>query len=53
MVHRSDVSEGWSISFPSADRPTALRTQRFLYDEYKQRPAQVQFYATLKSVQYR
>jgi len=50
MLHRSDVSEGWSIPFPSADRPTALRTQRFLYDEYKERPAQIQFYVTLKSV---
>jgi len=53
MLHRSDVSEGWTIPFPSADRPTALRTQRFLYDKYKERPAQIQFYVTLKSVQYR
>ncbi|XP_071642451.1 saccharopine dehydrogenase-like oxidoreductase isoform X1 [Temnothorax longispinosus] len=49
LVHRSDVSEGWSVRFPSADRPLALRTQRFLYDKYKERPAQVQVYATLKS----
>ncbi|XP_071642449.1 saccharopine dehydrogenase-like oxidoreductase [Temnothorax longispinosus] len=49
LVHRSDVSEGWSVRFPSADRPLALRTQRFLYDKYKERPAQVEVYATFKS----
>ncbi|XP_036148686.1 saccharopine dehydrogenase-like oxidoreductase [Monomorium pharaonis] len=49
VVHRSDASKGLSVSFPSADRPVALRTQRFLYDKYKERPAQVQFYVTMKS----
>ncbi|KYM97013.1 putative saccharopine dehydrogenase [Cyphomyrmex costatus] len=49
IVHRSNVSEGWSTPFPSADRSVICRTQRFLYDKYKQRPAQVKFYATLKS----
>ncbi|XP_036148685.1 saccharopine dehydrogenase-like oxidoreductase [Monomorium pharaonis] len=51
VVHRSDVSKGWSVWFPcfAADRPVALRTQRFLYDKYKERPVQVQFYATIKS----
>ncbi|XP_018354212.1 PREDICTED: saccharopine dehydrogenase-like oxidoreductase isoform X2 [Trachymyrmex septentrionalis] len=48
VLHRSDVSEGWSAPFPSIDRSVALRTQRFLYDKYKERPAQVQFYVTLK-----
>jgi len=49
IPQRSDVPEGWSVPFPSADRPVALRTQRFLYDKYKERPAQVQFYITIKS----
>ncbi|XP_018362845.1 PREDICTED: saccharopine dehydrogenase-like oxidoreductase isoform X2 [Trachymyrmex cornetzi] len=49
ILHRSDVSEGWSVPFPSADRSVALRTQRFLYDKYKQRPSQVKVYVTLKS----
>ncbi|XP_018055842.1 PREDICTED: saccharopine dehydrogenase-like oxidoreductase [Atta colombica] len=48
VLHRSDVSEGWSSPFPSIDRSVALRTQRFLYEKYKERPAQVQFYVTLK-----
>lgn len=47
-IHKSSVSEGWSMVFPGADRSVALRTQRFLYDKYKQRPAQVQTYFTLK-----
>ncbi|XP_011863787.1 PREDICTED: saccharopine dehydrogenase-like oxidoreductase [Vollenhovia emeryi] len=49
-VHQSDVSEGWSVPLGYLpDGPLALRTQRFLYDKYKQRPAQVQFYATFPS----
>ncbi|KAG5306539.1 SCPDL oxidoreductase, partial [Acromyrmex insinuator] len=48
LLHRSDVSEGWSLPFPSIDRSVVLRTQRFLYEKYKERPAQVQFYVTLK-----
>lgn len=53
MVHRSDVSEGWSVPFMSADRALTTRTQRFLYDKYKERPAQIQFYTTFKCVYYR
>ncbi|KYM97012.1 PREDICTED: saccharopine dehydrogenase-like oxidoreductase [Cyphomyrmex costatus] len=49
MMHQSDVVKGWSTPFASADRSVALRTQRFLYDEYKQRPAQIQVYLTIKS----
>ncbi|XP_018356001.1 PREDICTED: saccharopine dehydrogenase-like oxidoreductase isoform X2 [Trachymyrmex septentrionalis] len=49
VLHRSNVSEGWPIPFPSADRSVALRTQRFLYDNYKERPAQVKVYVKLKS----
>ncbi|XP_011859005.1 PREDICTED: saccharopine dehydrogenase-like oxidoreductase, partial [Vollenhovia emeryi] len=51
LVHRSDVSEGWSVPLRySSDGPLALRTQRFLYDKYKQRPVQVQLYATFTSL---
>ncbi|XP_011863789.1 PREDICTED: probable mitochondrial saccharopine dehydrogenase-like oxidoreductase At5g39410 [Vollenhovia emeryi] len=49
-VHQSDVSEGWSVPLGFIpDGPLVLRTQRFLYDKYKQRPAQVQLYATIPS----
>ncbi|XP_011863786.1 PREDICTED: saccharopine dehydrogenase-like oxidoreductase [Vollenhovia emeryi] len=49
MPHRSDVSEGWSLPYVGPDHSLALRTQRFLYDKYKERPAQVQIYVTFKS----
>lgn len=48
FIHKSSLSEGWSMIFPGADRSVTLRTQRFLYEKYKQRPAQVQTYFTLK-----
>ncbi|XP_011163230.1 saccharopine dehydrogenase-like oxidoreductase [Solenopsis invicta] len=49
-LHRSDVAEGWSIPVPiGADRAVALRTQHFLHNKYKIRPAQVQFYTTIKT----
>lgn len=49
ILHRSDVSEGWSTLFLGSDRSVAFRSQRFLYDKYKERPAQVQTYVTFQS----
>jgi len=49
LVHQSDVSKGWSVPSLSADRALALRTQQFLYDKYKERPAQIKFFITLQS----
>ncbi|XP_016839585.1 saccharopine dehydrogenase-like oxidoreductase isoform X1 [Nasonia vitripennis] len=50
VVHRSAISEGWSVVFPGADRSVCLRSQRFLFQKYKQRPVQVQAYVTFKSL---
>lgn len=50
ILHRSDVSEGWSTLFLGSDRSIALRTQRFLYDKYKERPVQIQTYITFESL---
>ncbi|XP_048512831.1 saccharopine dehydrogenase-like oxidoreductase [Athalia rosae] len=50
LAHKSSISEGWSTKFPGADKSTALRTQYFLFQNYKQRPAQVQTYITFKSI---
>ncbi|XP_076761102.1 GTP cyclohydrolase punch [Xylocopa sonorina] len=50
LVHKSPISSEWSMIFPGADRSVALRTQRFLYEKYKQRPAQIQTYITYKSL---
>lgn len=47
--HRSALADGWSILFPGSDRAVIYRTQRFFYDKYKQRPAQVQTYVTYKN----
>ncbi|XP_011862890.1 PREDICTED: saccharopine dehydrogenase-like oxidoreductase isoform X2 [Vollenhovia emeryi] len=50
IVHQSDVSKGWSVPlWYNPDRPLALRTQRFFYENYKERPAQVQYYGTIGS----
>ncbi|XP_029048310.2 saccharopine dehydrogenase-like oxidoreductase [Osmia bicornis bicornis] len=49
FMHRSSVSKGWSMIFPGSDRSVASYTQRFLYEKYKQRPAQIQTYVTFKS----
>ncbi|EZA51718.1 hypothetical protein DMN91_003609 [Ooceraea biroi] len=49
MVHRSDISPGWSMLFLGSDRSVALRSQRFLYEKYKERPVQVQTYITVES----
>ncbi|XP_011859004.1 PREDICTED: saccharopine dehydrogenase-like oxidoreductase [Vollenhovia emeryi] len=51
MVQRNnDVSEGWSILLRGTDRPLNLRTQRFLYEKYKERPVQVQVYVTFTTL---
>lgn len=50
LLHRSDVSEGWSMPFMGSDRSVVLRTQRFLYEKYKQRPVQIQTYVTFQLV---
>ncbi|XP_014231061.1 saccharopine dehydrogenase-like oxidoreductase isoform X3 [Trichogramma pretiosum] len=49
-VHCTPLSEGYSVPFPGSDRAVCLRTQRYLYDNYKQRPAQVQTYMTFKTL---
>ncbi|XP_011172093.2 saccharopine dehydrogenase-like oxidoreductase isoform X2 [Solenopsis invicta] len=49
LVHRSDAAKGWSTPAPTADRAVAVRTQHFLYNKYKVRPVQIQFYATFKT----
>ncbi|XP_057324003.1 saccharopine dehydrogenase-like oxidoreductase [Microplitis mediator] len=50
IIHRSEVSEGWSVPFPGSDRSVAYRSQRFLYEKDKIKPAQVQTYVTFRSL---
>ncbi|XP_014219458.1 saccharopine dehydrogenase-like oxidoreductase isoform X2 [Copidosoma floridanum] len=49
IVHCSAFSEGWSAVFPGSDRSVVLRSQRFFYEKYKQRPVQIQTYITFKT----
>ncbi|XP_043253583.1 saccharopine dehydrogenase-like oxidoreductase [Colletes gigas] len=50
IIHQTSLSTGWSMIFPGADRSVARRTQRYLYEKYKQRPVQVETYVTFKSL---
>ncbi|XP_076176618.1 saccharopine dehydrogenase-like oxidoreductase [Ptiloglossa arizonensis] len=50
LIHQTSAVNGWSTIFPGSDRSVALRTQRYLYEKYKQRPAQIQTYVTFKSL---
>ncbi|XP_020299877.1 saccharopine dehydrogenase-like oxidoreductase [Pseudomyrmex gracilis] len=50
LLHCSDVSRGYSVPFLGSDRSVVQRTQRFLYEKYKQRPAQIQTYVTFQSL---
>ncbi|KZC07632.1 PREDICTED: saccharopine dehydrogenase-like oxidoreductase [Dufourea novaeangliae] len=49
LLHKS-ISNGWSMPFPGSDRAIALRTQRFFYEKYKQRPVQIGSYVTFNSL---
>ncbi|XP_043483926.1 saccharopine dehydrogenase-like oxidoreductase [Leptopilina heterotoma] len=50
IIHKSEISNGWSVIFPGTDRSIAKRTQRFMYEKYKQRPMQIQTYITFPSL---
>ncbi|KAJ8678991.1 hypothetical protein QAD02_014778, partial [Eretmocerus hayati] len=51
LLHRSPITPtGWATIFPGSDRSVCLRSQRFFYDKYKERPAQVQTYVIFKSL---
>ncbi|XP_054281886.1 saccharopine dehydrogenase-like oxidoreductase [Macrosteles quadrilineatus] len=43
-LHKSDVIGKWCTPFPGSDRPVMYRSQRFLYEQDKVRPVQVQAY---------
>jgi len=45
LVHYSNVVNGWCLPFLGADRAVLMRTQRYLYQNEKQRPAQIQAYS--------
>lgn len=50
VVHRSSISEGYSVVFPGSDRSVSTRSQRYLFENDKTRPVQVQTYMTIRSL---
>lgn len=48
-VHKSEVINSWCIPFLGSDRSVMVRTQRYMYDQKKVRPVQVQAYMGLDS----
>nr|CAD7616923.1 unnamed protein product [Timema genevievae] len=49
LLHKSSVVNAWCLPFPGADRSVIQRSQRYLFEEEKQRPVQVQAYVAFKS----
>ncbi|KAG7198229.1 hypothetical protein KM043_005636 [Ampulex compressa] len=49
IIHESAVTGCWSAPFPGSDRAVIIRTQRFFYENYKQRPVQSQVYISFNS----
>ncbi|KAI4465927.1 hypothetical protein MML48_3g00014141 [Holotrichia oblita] len=43
-VSKNKITGNWCLPFPGADRSVMLRTQRFFFEQYNQRPVQVQCY---------
>nr|CAD7432905.1 unnamed protein product [Timema monikensis] len=50
LLHKSSVVDAWCLPFPGADRSVIQRSQRYLFEEEKQRPVQVQAYVAFKSL---
>ncbi|KAF5285427.1 hypothetical protein FQA39_LY16681 [Lamprigera yunnana] len=48
-VHKNDQTNSWCVPFLGADRSVITRTQRYLYEDKKLRPVQVQVYLGIKS----
>lgn len=49
LPHKSPFTNNYSVLFSGPDYSIVHRTQRFLYQEYNQRPAQVAIYLSVKT----
>jgi short subunit dehydrogenase-like uncharacterized protein len=50
LLHQSEVAENlWCIPFTDPDRSVVMRSQRYLLDKERQRPAQFRFYMAFDS----
>ncbi|KAL2717694.1 saccharopine dehydrogenase-like oxidoreductase isoform X2 [Vespula squamosa] len=52
LPHRCAFTNNWSILFPSADRAIMYRSQRYFFENYKQRPVQIYTYMSLPFLLY-
>lgn len=50
VIHKSEITNGWSLPFLGSDRSVAMRSQRHFYEVEKQRPVQIQCYFSLNSI---
>lgn len=50
VFHKSDVIDAVCLPFPGSDKSVVQRTQRFLFDNEKKRPIQVQTYVGFPSM---
>ena len=49
LFFKSDIVKGICLPFPGSDRSVVMRSQRFMYEQEKKRPVQMQAYVTFKS----
>lgn len=50
MPHKNDIVGGkWVVPFPGCDRSVVQRSQRFLYENDKKRPVQMEAYMVIQS----
>ncbi|KAL7018548.1 hypothetical protein ACKWTF_010793 [Chironomus riparius] len=50
-LHKADdLNSKWCLSIPSADQSVINRSQRFFYENYKQRPIQIRTFTTFASL---
>lgn len=49
-IHKFELTNTWNVPFMGADRSVVTRTQRYLYEQKKKRPVQIQMYFGVRSI---
>lgn len=49
LIFKSDIVNGVCLPFPGSDRSVVMRSQRFMYENEKKRPVQIQAYIAFSS----
>jgi hypothetical protein len=50
ILHKSDITNGWCLPFLGADKSVVYRSQRYLYENDKKRPIQMNPYVQFPSL---